>query len=64
MRSHKLLAAVAGLILLSTPAAAQDIETAVSKLSWREIGRKMTYDWSVKSGDAGIGIIERFYSPQ
>ena len=38
MRSHKLLAAVAALILLSTPAASQDIETAVSKLSWREIG--------------------------
>ena len=39
MRSHKLLAAVAGVILLSTTtAAAQDIETAVSKLSWREIG--------------------------
>ncbi len=32
-------------------------------LGLREIGRKMTYDWSVKSGDAGIGIIERFYSP-
>jgi hypothetical protein len=33
-------------------------------LGLQEIGRKMTFDWSAKSGDAGIRIIDKYYSLQ
>lgn len=33
-------------------------------LGLREIGRKMTYEWSAKAGDAGIRIIDEFYTLQ